>query len=105
MLLRNLLVRPSGLPISDEDFALGLERKGMFPVLSQSEQRIVLKQEDCCLDFRPLVELKELCDGRYKVSATTLVKPHNLLRLVYICAVMTLHKSIVSKMMARAIKP
>ncbi|MBT1158918.1 DUF2867 domain-containing protein [Aminobacter anthyllidis] len=105
MALRNLLVRPFGLKTRDEDLAPELERKGMFPVLSQSERQMVLGLDDRHLDFRLLVELKELGGGRQEVSATTLVRPHNMLGRAYLCAVMPFHKIIVPAMLARAAKP
>ncbi|PWK76179.1 DUF2867 domain-containing protein [Aminobacter sp. AP02] len=105
MALRNILVRPFGLKTRDEDLAPELERKGMFPVLSQSGQRMVLGLDDRHLDFRLLVELKELGDERQEVSATTLVRPHNSLGRAYLAAVMPFHKIIVPAMLARAARP
>ncbi|CAN7503237.1 DUF2867 domain-containing protein [Aminobacter sp. LjRoot7] len=105
MALRNLLVRPFGLKTRDEDLAPELERKGMFPVLSQSQSQMVLGLDDLHLDFRLLVELKELGGGRQEVSATTLVKPHNWLGRTYLAIVLPFHKIIVPAMLARVAKP
>jgi hypothetical protein len=100
--LRDLLVRPFGLKTRDAD--LELERKGMFPVLSQSKTRMVLGLDDRHLDFRLLVEVSELGEGRQEVSAATLVRPHNLLGRAYLCAVMPFHKIIVPAMLAQVAK-
>ncbi len=100
--LRDLLVRPFGLKTRDAD--LELERKGMFPVLSQSKTRMVLGLDDRHLDFRLLVEVRELGEGRQEVSAATLVRPHNLLGRAYLCAVMPFHKIIVPAMLAQVAK-
>lgn len=105
MALRNVMVRPFGLKTRDEDLAPELERKGMFPVLDQSERRMVLGLDDRHLDFRLLVELTELGDGRQEVSATTLVKPHNRLGRIYLALVLPFHKIIVPAMLARAARP
>jgi hypothetical protein len=105
MTLRNVMVRPFGLKTRDEDLAPELERKGMFPVLSQSGQRMVLGLDDHHLDFRLLVELTELGGGRQEVSATTLVKPHNWLGRTYLTIVLPFHRIIVPAMLARAAKP
>ena len=104
MALRNLLVRPFGLKTRDADLSPQLERKGMFPVLSQSKSRMVLGLDDRHLDFRILLEVRELGEGRQEISASTLVRPHNLFGRAYLAVVMPFHNIIVPAMLAQVAK-
>ncbi len=99
--LRNLLVRPFGLKTGAADPQSHQRRVGMFPVISQTASRVVLGLDDRHLDFRLLVDVKDLGEGRQEVSASTLVAPHNLLGRVYLAIVMPFHRIIVPAMLAR----
>ncbi|WP_432286075.1 DUF2867 domain-containing protein [Aminobacter sp. BA135] len=103
MALRHVLVRPFGLKTREEDISTA-ERKGMFPVIDQSASQIVLGLDDRHLDFRLLVEVREMGEGRQEVSALTLVKPHNMFGRVYLAIVTPFHKIIVPAMLAQVAK-
>lgn len=101
MMLRNLLVRPFGLKNGHADLPGQQERVGMFPVISEAPARVVLGLDDRHLDFRLVVEVKELGEGRQEVGATTLVRPHNRFGRIYLAVVMPFHRIIVPAMLAR----
>ncbi|GLS30186.1 Protein of unknown function [Mesorhizobium albiziae] len=105
MALRNLLVRPFGLKTAVADLPSQQRRIGMFPLLSQTASRIVLGLDDRHLDFRLVVELKELGEGLQEVSATTLVAPHNWFGRAYLAVIMPFHRIIVPAMLARVAGP
>ena len=95
MALRNLLVWPFGLKTREAELSPQLGRKGMFPVLSQSQSRMVLGLDDSHL---------ELGEGRQEISASTLVRPHNLFGRVYLAIVMPFHNINVPAMLAQVAK-
>ncbi|MEI5681869.1 DUF2867 domain-containing protein [Mesorhizobium sp. CGMCC 1.15528] len=99
--LRNLLVKPFGLKTGGVDLQPHQRQVGMFPVISQTASRVVLGLDDRHLDFRLLVDVKELGEGRQEVSASTLVAPHNWLGRVYLAIIMPFHRIIVPAMLAR----
>lgn len=101
MALRNLLVRPFGLKTRPTDVPPRQERLGMFPVFSQSASRVVFGLDDRHLDFRLLVEVEDLGEGRQEVSASTLVRPHNRFGRAYLAVVMPFHRIIVPAMLAQ----
>ncbi|GAA4123833.1 DUF2867 domain-containing protein [Aminobacter aganoensis] len=101
MMLRNLLVRPFGLKTGHGDLPPKQKLVGMFPVISEAPERMVLGLDDRHLDFRLLVEVRELGAGRQEVSATTLVRPHNRFGRIYLAVVMPFHRIIVPAMLAR----
>jgi hypothetical protein len=101
MALRNLIVRPFGLKTRAADLSPQQKRMGMFPVYSQSASRVVLGLDDRHLDFRLVVEVKELGQGRQQISASTLVAPHNRLGRAYLAIVMPFHRVIVPAMLAQ----
>lgn len=102
MRLRNFVVKPFGLKtdISQNEGHIGVI--GIFPVLAKSPTQVVLGFDDKHLDFRIVVDLIELGQGRQEIAATTLVKTHNFLGRAYLAAVMPFHKLIVPVFLAKA---
>jgi len=77
---------------------------GIFPVLSQTPERLVAGFDDKHLDFRVIVDVSEAA-GRRRVTATTLVLTHNLLGRAYLAAILPFHRVIVRTMVAQAAGP
>ena len=71
---------------------------GMFPVLSETPDRLVAGFDDKHLDFRVVVDVATSGHGQ-DVTATTLVKTHNLLGRVYLAIILPFHRLIVPVMM------
>jgi len=90
MSLRNLLVRPFGLK-TGQRLKRDLNSVGMFPVVSQSPDRLVTGFDDKHLDFRVVVDLS----AAGEVTATTLVRTHNLLGRAYLALILPFHRLIV----------
>ena len=92
--LRNALVAPFGLKTSGagEKSARGLI--GIFPVLSETPERLVAGFNDRHLDFRVVVDVTPSC-GRQQVTATTLVRTHNWLGRAYLAIILPFHRLIV----------
>lgn len=91
--LRNRIVAPLGLKAA---------QFGEFPVISRTPERVVLGFDDKHLDFRILVDAHESGVGRSQITATTLVRTHNLLGRIYLACVSPFHRMIVPAMLARA---
>jgi hypothetical protein len=97
--LRNVLVTPLGLkpgPGADDP----RERIGIFPIESITPQRVVLGFDDKHLDFRLVVDVAEARDAS-SVTATTLVRRHNLAGRMYLAGIMPFHKTIVPVLLSR----
>jgi hypothetical protein len=102
---RNVLVAPLGLkaaPDADLPETAGI---GAFPVISRSPGRIVLGLDDSHLDFRIAIDVLRLEADRHQITATTVVRPHNLLGRAYLAAVLPFHRVIVPAMLAKAATP
>jgi Protein of unknown function (DUF2867) len=97
--LRNALVRPFGLIYQAP--TENLERIGMFPILYDAPQKVVLGLNDKHLDFRVVVELLNF---GHSVSLTTLVKPHNYFGRAYLAVIMPFHRIIAATTLAQAAK-
>ena len=99
--VRNLVVKPFGLK-PGPDTTLPAERQiGFFPLVSSQPNRVVLGVDDTHLDFRIVIDVTNLTHDKSEVTATTLVKRHNLLGRVYLAVVMPFHKRIVPAMLNR----
>jgi hypothetical protein len=96
--LRNLIVTPLGLKTSAASETTPREMIGMFPVLSETPDRLVAGFDDKHLDFRVVVDVATSGHGQ-DVTATTLVKTHNLLGRVYLAIILPFHRLIVPVMM------
>ncbi len=102
MAVRNLAVKPFGLKTPGEGKMGSHNAIGMFPVVSETPCWIVLGFDDKHLDFRVIVDAAG--DGRF-VTATTLVRTHNLLGRAYLAAVLPFHRIIVRSMLRKLLEP
>ncbi|ADV10160.1 DUF2867 domain-containing protein [Mesorhizobium ciceri] len=101
MALRNLAVRPFRLKTGLETAVLPSGRIGIFPLISQFPGKVVLGLDDRHLDFRVLVEVRDLGSGRQEVAATTIVETHNWLGRAYLAIIMPFHRMVVPAMLAQ----
>lgn len=96
--LRNALVAPFGLKTSGagETSAGGLI--GIFPVVSETPQRLVAGFDDHHLDFRVVVDVAASGSGQ-QVTATTLVRTHNRLGRIYLAIILPFHRLVVRSLL------
>lgn len=92
--LRNLLVTPLGLKTSGASPGTPRDMIGIFPVVSETPDRLVAGFNDRHLDFRVVVDVTAP-GGFRQVTATTLVKTHNWLGRTYLATIMPFHRLIV----------
>ena len=102
MVVRNLAVRPFRLKTRPDEASPGASI-GIFPVIGRSLNAVVLGLDDRHLDFRVLVEVKDLGLGRQEVTASTAVRTHNLLGRIYLAIVKPFHRIVVPAMLAQAV--
>jgi hypothetical protein len=96
--LRNLIVAPLGLKTSGAGERTTRGTVGLFPVLSETADRLVAGFDDRHLDFRVVVDVAP-CDDGQQVTTTTLVRTHNLLGRTYLAIIMPFHRLVVPAMM------
>lgn len=77
---------------------------GIFPVLAESPQEMLLGLDDRHLDFRVAVSVQAGAAGRQQITVTTVVHTHNLLGRVYLAAILPFHRLIARSMLDRAAK-
>jgi hypothetical protein len=92
--LRNLLVAPLGLKTSGADPGVPRDMIGIFPVVSETPDRLIAGFNDRHLDFRIVVDVAEPGEFR-QVTATTVVRTHNWLGRTYLAIIMPFHRLIV----------
>ena len=92
--LRNILVTPLGLKTSGESRTAPREMVGIFPIVSQTPDRLVAGFNDRHLDFRLVVDIAT-SGATQNVTATTLVLTHNWLGRTYLATIMPFHRLIV----------
>jgi hypothetical protein len=100
LVLRNVLVAPFGLKTSGESEPAPHGIIGLFPVLSETPDRLVAGFDDSHLDFRVVVDVVP-CDLGQQITATTLVLTHNLLGRLYLAIILPFHRSIVRALLQR----
>ena len=101
MAVRSRMVAPFGLKHPAPAPAGSADRIGIFPILAQAPDRIVLGLDDKHLDFRLIVDIAPI-DGGQSVTATTIVKTHNLLGRTYLATIMPFHRIIARTMVGQA---
>ena len=97
--LRNAVVAPLGLKTAREAGDPS-EWIGIFPVEMTTPDRIVLGFDDKHLDFRVVIDVARKDEG-CEVTATTLVREHNLLGRIYLTTILPFHKAIVPALLKR----
>ncbi|WP_024509627.1 DUF2867 domain-containing protein [Bradyrhizobium sp. ARR65] len=101
--LRNILVSPFGLKTSGAGEPASGEAIGIFPVLSETPQRLVAGFDDHHLDFRIVIDVAA-AEGGQQVTATTLVLTHNLLGRTYLKLIMPFHRLIARTLLRQVAK-
>jgi uncharacterized protein DUF2867 len=96
--LRNIIVAPLGLKISGEDRRAPRDIIGVFPVVSQSPERLVAGFNDKHLDFRVVVDVAT-SGQRQTITATTLVLTHNWLGRTYLTIIVPFHRLVARAML------
>jgi hypothetical protein len=99
--LRNTLVAPFGLKKSGAGEPAPGGMIGIFPVLSETPERLVAGFNDHHLDFRVVVDVAAAKAGQ-QVTTTTLVLTHNLLGRAYLAVILPFHR-LVARAMLRQI--
>jgi hypothetical protein len=92
--LRNFLVAPLGLKTSGATPTAPRDMIGIFPVVSQTPDRLVAGFNDKHLDFRVVVDVTPPTGVR-QITATTLVLTHNRLGRTYLAIILPFHRRIV----------
>jgi hypothetical protein len=91
--LRNLVVAPFGLKTSGKGEPATGGMIGIFPVVSETPERLVAGFNDHHLDFRVVVDVAAKGGGQ-EVTTTTLVLTHNWLGRTYLAVIMPFHRLI-----------
>jgi Protein of unknown function (DUF2867) len=97
---RNRLVAPFGLKRPAPTGAVSAAAIGIFPVLSESPDRLVAGLNDKHLDFRVVIDVVSAGAGQ-RVTATTLVLTHNLLGRIYLAIILPFHGLVVRAMLGQ----
>jgi hypothetical protein len=79
-------------------------RIGLFPIVSEARDRIVMGFDDWHLDFRVVVDVRSLEADRQQVTTTTLVRTHNWVGRAYLALIMPFHRAIARALLAQAAK-
>jgi Protein of unknown function (DUF2867) len=96
--LRNIMVAPFGLKTSGAAERVPHDIIGIFPVVSETPERLVAGFNDKHLDFRVVVDVATA--GRQQsITATTLVLTHNWLGRTYLAIILPFHRLVVRAML------
>ncbi|OCK57800.1 DUF2867 domain-containing protein [Bradyrhizobium sp. LMTR 3] len=100
--VRNLLVAPLGLKTSGANPDVPRDMIGIFPVVSETPDRLIAGFNDRHLDFRVVVDVTPP-GGVRQVTATTLVLTHNWLGRAYLKIIMPFHRLIVPALLHQVV--
>ncbi len=91
---RDIVVAPFGLKSTGDISSKAGRTVGFFPILSESEEKVVLGADDSHLNFRLVIDLIK-GTGENTVSVTTLIKRNNWVGRFYLGLIMPFHILIV----------
>jgi hypothetical protein len=98
MSLRDMLVTPFGLTTAKSARHASVDKIGIFPVLSETPERLIAGFNDSHLDFRVVVDVAAAGAGQ-RVTATTVVLMHNWLGHIYLTVIKPFHRLVVRSML------
>jgi uncharacterized protein DUF2867 len=96
--LRNMIVAPFGLKTSGHNEHPPRETIGLFPILSETPDRLIAGFNDKHLDFRVVVDVASAGLHR-QVTATTLVLTHNVFGRIYLAVITPFHRLVVRSLL------
>ena len=99
--LRDAIMGPLGVVTSKTAERAPVDRVGLFPVISDTPQRLVGGFDDSHLDFRVLVDVAP-APGGTRITATTVVLTHNWLGRSYLTAIAPFHRLVVRAQLKQA---
>lgn len=102
--LRNILVKPLGLKTSGDGAPAPHGMVGLFPILSETPERLIAGFDDYHLDFRVVVDVAGDAAER-RVTLTTLVRTNNWLGRAYLTLIVPFHKLVARSMMGCIVEP
>ncbi|MVT65249.1 DUF2867 domain-containing protein [Bradyrhizobium pachyrhizi] len=100
--MRNFIVAPLGLKTSGAADGAARDMIGIFPVVSETPERLIAGFNDKHLDFRLVVDVASAGAVR-SITATTLVLTHNWFGRAYLAVIMPFHRLIVPAMLRKAV--
>ena len=101
MAVRDRIVSPFGIKTGCEASTTG-RSIGIFPIVSETADRLVVGLDDRHLDFRVIVDVVPAGAG-CRVTATTIVLTHGLQGRLYLATILPFHRLIVRTMLAQAV--
>jgi hypothetical protein len=93
--LRHMIVAPFGLKTSGNTESPPRETIGLFPILSETPDRLVAGFNDKHLDFRVVIDVAPPAGIHQQVTATTLVLTHNAFGRIYLAFILPFHRLVV----------
>lgn len=96
--LRQVLVTPFGLKGSEQAQS-NIGKVGVFPIITEEQNRVVAGMDDSHLNFRIVVDIVKADEGQ-RISLATLIKRHNLLGRIYLQTVLPFHRAIIRSALA-----
>jgi hypothetical protein len=104
MRLRNAVMAPFGVRVPHWTGTVTPSQIGIFPLVSETPSRVVAGFDDKHLDFRVVVDVTARAIGQ-SVTATTIVRTHNLLGRAYLATILPFHRLIVRQMLSQVAAP
>lgn len=101
LVVRDAIMAPLGVTTSKTAAQAPVDRVGMFPVLSETPQRLVAGLNDRHLDFRVLVDVAP-AQGGTRITITTVVLTHNWLGRVYLTVILPFHRLVARALLKQA---
>lgn len=96
--LRDMIMAPFGVTTTTSVQRSSANRIGIFPVISETPERVVAGFDDSHLDFRVLIDVAPSGNGQ-RITATTLVLTHNWLGRIYLTIILPFHRLVARAML------
>jgi hypothetical protein len=104
MTLRNAVMARFGVRTPAWTARMSSTSIGIFPVVRETPDRLIAGFDDKHLDFRVIVDVAHDAACQH-ITATTIVRTHNLLGRTYLTLIMPFHRLIVRRLLQQVGNP
>lgn len=100
LILRGIIMAPFGLKGPEHIETMNTNSVGFFPIMLETDDRIIAGFDDAHLDFRIVVDLGTK-GPEQTVKLATIIRRHNWVGRIYLTTILPFHRWIIRSALAR----
>ncbi|MGB7287719.1 MAG: DUF2867 domain-containing protein [Salaquimonas sp.] len=101
LMIRQIVLAPFGLKGPKHIENMNVESVGFFPIIGETENKLIAGFDDKHLDFRLVIDLESSLASQ-TVTLSTVIRRHNWIGRTYLALILPFHRLIIKLSLSRA---